>query len=151
MRYSYLGHPNRSQPKMWKAIADAFNGNEGVQSGGKKQTYDFTAVNNIVQDPQSSKILVDVREPEEFEGGHIEKAVNMPFRSHPLALHEPAAEFEKNYGFKKPSKDAELVFLCASGFRAGNAREEATKSGYQNANVYPGSMKDWISKGGKTI
>ncbi|CUS20327.1 LAQU0S01e04148g1_1 [Lachancea quebecensis] len=136
---------------MWKAIVDAFNGDEGAQSDGKGQTYDFAAIKKIVQDPRNPKILVDVREKDEYKGGHIEKAVNMPFRSNPLALSEPDAEFEKDFGFKKPLKDAELVFLCASGFRAGNARGEAIKMGYHNASIYPGSMNDWISKGGKTV
>ena len=92
-----------------------------------------------------------MREAEEYNKGHIPGALNMPFRSHPLALHLPPQDFQKDFGFEKPQKDLELVLLCASGFRAGKAKTEALEAGFKNVSLYPGSMNDWTSKGGKTI
>ncbi|SCV05886.1 LANO_0H17348g1_1 [Lachancea nothofagi CBS 11611] len=136
---------------MWKAIIDALNGDEGKLNNGDGQNYDFSQVKSFVSSGDSSKTLIDVREPNEYAEGHIPGSSNMPFRSHPLALRIPSREFEKDFGFQKPDKNQELVLLCASGRRASQSREEALKAGYKQVSVYPGSMSDWVAKGGKTI
>ncbi|SCV02788.1 LAME_0H05226g1_1 [Lachancea meyersii CBS 8951] len=136
---------------MWKAITSAFNGEQGSPNNGNGQNYDFEQVKSFVDSKDKSKTIIDVREADEYNGGHIPGAFNMPFRSQPLALHQPAGEFEEDFGFQKPDKSQELVLLCASGFRAGKAREEALRANYEAVSVYPGSMNDWIAKGGPTV
>ncbi|CEP61798.1 uncharacterized protein LALA0_S04e00958g [Lachancea lanzarotensis] len=134
---------------MWKAIVKAFNGDESKLKGHNGQTYDFEQVKSFVNSKDKSKIIIDVREPSEYDEFHIPGAHNMPFKTRPLALSKPTIEFKQTFGFEKPSKDQELVILCASGFRAGKARDEALQTGYKVVSVYPGSMNDWIAKGGE--
>ncbi|SCU82438.1 LADA_0C05292g1_1 [Lachancea dasiensis] len=136
---------------MWKAVVDAFNGSTQTPNDDNEQSYDFVQVQAIVKNEGGSQILLDVREPDEYASGHIPGVPNMPFRSHPLALHIPPSEFHKDFGFVKPGKEKELIMLCASGFRAGKAKNEALKAGYQNVSLYSGSMKDWVAKGGETV
>ncbi|SCU87649.1 LAFA_0E07998g1_1 [Lachancea sp. 'fantastica'] len=135
---------------MWKAVVDAFNGHgDKPESHKGGQTYDFEQIRSFVNSRDKSKTIIDVREPSEYSECHIPGVHNMPFKTEPLALSKPSVEFKQNFGFEKLVKDQELVFLCASGFRAGKARDEALEAGYKVVSVYPGSMNEWIAKGGE--
>lgn len=82
----------------------------------------------------SSILLVDVREPHEFEAGHIPGAVSMP-----LSVFDPAA---------LPVKAGqEIVFSCNSGMRTLVAIERAKASGCDFDTHYRGSFKDWVAAG----
>ena len=76
---------------------------------------------------------------------------NIPYKSAPDALALPAEEFQAKFGFSKPAKDAELVVFCAAGRRAEGAQGKAVANGYTNVSIYPGSMNDWVAKGGDKI
>lgn len=81
-------------------------------------------------------LLVDVREPHEFEMGHIPGSVPMPLsRFDASAL--PAA----------PGKC--LVFSCAAGVRSLRAIELAQAAGLDANTHYIGGFKDWIMSGGE--
>jgi len=67
-------------------------------------------------------ILVDVRSKEEFNGGHIKGAKNMPLPS----LSARLQELEKS---AKP-----VVFCCASGMRSGQATSMAKAKGIDATN-----------------
>ena len=41
-----------------------------------------------------------------------------------------AEAFEKQFGFKKPRRDQEIIFYCRSGVRAATAGDVAKKNGY---------------------
>lgn len=123
---------------------NALNG-DASQSESIRE-YNYEDVKQLVATPDSSRVLVDVREKDEYHEGFIPGAVNMPYRSTPKALSLNPQEFMQKFGFGKPSTDKELIFYCASGFRANNARNEAQEAGYFNTSVYPGSWKDWISR-----
>ncbi len=68
------------------------------------------------------RVFVDVRTPEEFAGGHLAGALNIPLND----LEQRWPELEA-YGQKQ------LVLYCRSGHRAGLALELVAKHGIGNA------------------
>lgn len=69
-------------------------------------------------------IIVDVRSPLEYAGGHIKKAINIPVDSLQSQLN------------KLPNKNQTIITCCASGMRSGVAKSMLTSKGYTN--VYNG-------------
>ena len=81
-------------------------------------------------------VLIDVREPHEFEDGHIPGARLNALQSFDTAS-LPAVE---------PGK--EIVFSCRSGKRSLVALEQARASGRTDIVAhYPGGMLDWNAAG----
>lgn len=138
---------------MWKLVVDAWNGtnNEETKRGDSSKVYNFEGIKELVHRKDPSVILVDVREPKEFEDYKIPGSVNVPFRTHPEGFGLDEEEFRSTFGFNKPGKQNRLVFMCASGRRAACAEGIAEKHGYQNVALYPGSVQDWLSKGGDKL
>ena len=82
---------------------------------------------------QRSCTIIDVREPHEFERGHIPGAVN-----HPLSRFDPA----------RMSQDKPIVLICHSGSRSAAALRRALAAGIQNVRHYPGGTSGWRARGG---
>lgn len=81
-----------------------------------------------------SILLVDVREPHEFEAGHIPGAV-----SRPLSQFDPA---------ELPSEPGKrVVFSCAAGVRSRHALAFAQSAGLAIDSHYVGGFKDWAKRG----
>jgi phage shock protein E len=70
--------------------------------------------------------IVDVRSPEEFRGGHISGAVNLPLQT-----------LEAN--LKKLRKDRPVITCCASGMRSGSAKSFLERNGFEVVNGGPWS------------
>jgi rhodanese-related sulfurtransferase len=66
-------------------------------------------------------LLIDVRTPKEFEGGHIPGAINIDWRNQD----EFAAKIAEI------SKDKTVLIYCHSGHRSGNAKKYLQEHGYQ--------------------
>ena len=78
-------------------------------------------------------VVVDVREPHEFAGGHIPGAINLPLsRFRPDQI--PAG--------KAP------VLICQAGARSGAALRQAHAAGATHVRHYPGGMSGWRANGG---
>ena len=96
------------------------------------------SINNITPeeakkrlDTENEIILLDVRTKEEYETGHIEKAILMP-------LDTLASESQKNL----EDKEANIFVYCRSGSRSSAAAEILIELGYKN--VYNlGGIIDW--------
>ena len=69
-----------------------------------------------------AKILIDVREPSEYNSGHVEGAVNLPL----------ASISKDNKDISGLSTDQEIVVYCRSGGRAGVAQSLLRNAGYAN-------------------
>lgn len=79
---------------------------------------------------ENGAYLIDVREPSEYEQGHIPGAVNLPIRTVAQNLD------------KIPSDQPVLVY-CASGHRAGMTTAALRELGYDNVKAFPGGWKAW--------
>jgi rhodanese-related sulfurtransferase len=77
-------------------------------------------------------VVVDVSEVEEFAGGHVVGAKNIPLSQ----LEEKLPSAVKN-------KDLPLILVCPSGARANRALAMAKKLGYQQAQCLAGGLKSW--------
>jgi len=106
-------------------------------------------IKEVTSKPSSDLLLVDVREPHEYEAGFIPTAINIPITSNPDALLLPAEEFEDRFGFAKPDINKEVVFYCKAGVRSSAAAQVAEQGGYQKIAEYRGSWLDWQKQGGQ--
>lgn len=119
-----------------------------LSASPKAKQYKYEDVKELVTHPEEhpNTVLVDVREPVEFNDGHIPNAINIPLKSSPGALDLTPEDFEDNFGFEKPAKDQSLVFYCLGGVRSTAAEELAETFGYENRGNYVGSWEDWITR-----
>jgi rhodanese-related sulfurtransferase len=86
----------------------------------------------------SAPRLVDVRTPAEFEAGHIPGAVNVPLDVLKGRLDELCQVLS----------DQDVVLVCRSGQRAGQAQEALQRAGHDRAQVLAGGIVDWTAVGG---
>ncbi|KAI9793936.1 MAG: hypothetical protein M1833_000505 [Piccolia ochrophora] len=114
------------------------------------KVYNFEDVKAVVDSPSEERILIDVREPAEYQAGFIPSAINIPISSQPDALFLPEEEFEDRFGFGKPSPSHEVVFYCKAGVRSSAAAIMAQQGGYEKVGEYRGSWLDWQKNGGQS-
>ena len=81
-------------------------------------------------------VVVDVRERDEWEEGHI-----------PGAVHVPRGNLESRIEQAVPDKDRPLVVYCAAGNRSAFATKTLRELGYENAVSLAGGFTDWKRNG----
>lgn len=79
-------------------------------------------------------ILLDVRQPEEYEAGHLEGAFNIPIRT-----------LGQNLNLL-PDTSASIVVICKGGGRAMLAATSLEILGYQNVKVLKGGFDGWVAE-----
>ncbi|NMD71818.1 rhodanese-like domain-containing protein [Bacillus sp. DNRA2] len=77
--------------------------------------------------------LIDVREPNEFEAGHILGARNIPLSQLKMRL-------------KEIRPDKPVYLYCQSGTRSGRAAQLLYKKGYKDLSHLQGGFKKWSGK-----
>nr|WP_053219227.1 rhodanese-like domain-containing protein [Virgibacillus senegalensis] len=77
--------------------------------------------------------LIDVREPKEFDGGHILGARNIPLSQ----LRNRLTELRK---------DQPIYMYCQNGTRTARAAMLLNKKGYKDLNQLQGGFKKWNGK-----
>jgi molybdopterin/thiamine biosynthesis adenylyltransferase/rhodanese-related sulfurtransferase len=81
-------------------------------------------------------LLLDVREPDEWQEGHL-----------PGAFHIPRGNLESRIEALVPDKDREIVVYCASGARSAFAAKSMAELGYTNVSSMAGGFTDWKRNG----
>lgn len=74
-------------------------------------------------------LVVDVRQPHEYQGGHINGSKLIPLNELPRRL-------------KELPKEREIVFVCATGNRSRTATKMLLREGYNAVNM-SGGMMSW--------
>ncbi|KAF2245548.1 Rhodanese-like protein [Trematosphaeria pertusa] len=134
---------------IWRVEAGAVQRRwNSFPSDKKSKVYQFEDVLAILENPSDSTVLIDVREPDEFNANAIPTAINVPITSQPDSLLLPAEEFEDRFGFQKPPVNKQIVFYCKAGVRSSAAAQLAKQAGYENVGEYRGSWLDWEKNGG---
>jgi rhodanese-related sulfurtransferase len=87
-------------------------------------------------------VLLDVREPEEWQHGHIDGAVPAP-----RGLLEFFADPSTPRHRKELDPAGRVVVVCASGARASLAAVTLKSMGYQDVAVLAGGLKGWTDAG----
>ncbi len=80
--------------------------------------------------------ILDVREPGEWEAGHI-----------PGAKHIPRGVLEYQASTELPDRDARIITHCASGGRGSLAARTLGEMGYTNVANMAGGMSAWCEMG----
>lgn len=84
--------------------------------------------------------VIDVREPKEFDTGHVPTSINIPL-----------GNLEQN--LDKISKNKEIILVCLNGTRAFTAWQNLVKMGYDpyKVKVLVGGMEQWKSLGSDEV
>ena len=79
-------------------------------------------------------LLIDVRQPEEWQQGHAPNARLIPLGS--LGSHLPDVP-----------RDRDVLLICRSGNRSGTAQRQLQQLGYERVFNISGGMSAWTSAG----
>ena len=85
-------------------------------------------------DAKSDYVLVDVRTPNEFKGGHLPGAINIPLQQ--------IAQRTDEIALDKP-----VVVVCASGNRSKSASNILARAGHKDVYNLSGGTMAWIRQG----
>jgi rhodanese-related sulfurtransferase len=99
-----------------------------MQRGGK--TLSPQELVNLVN--RENALVVDVREPKEYEAGHIVGAVNIPY-----------AQLERRVGELTKHKSKPIAVVCRMGQNAGAAGALLRKHGFERIARLSGGMAEW--------
>lgn len=80
-------------------------------------------------------LILDVREPSEYEAGHLKGAT-----------HIPRGVVEFRMAGDKYGADQEIIVTCSHGFRAATVTKTLKDMGYTNVSAHRG-MNSWIDAG----
>ncbi|MGE0637316.1 MAG: thioredoxin [Bacteroidia bacterium] len=104
-------------------------------SGQQLQQVDAKTFSEKIHE-QNNPVILDVRTPQEFEGGYIAGAINIDYNSN---------EFSQKVN--KLDKD-EIVFVyCLSGGRSSSAANEMRRNGFKNVVELKGGILKWNAAG----
>ncbi|HMI52178.1 MAG TPA: rhodanese-like domain-containing protein [Candidatus Saccharimonadales bacterium] len=81
-------------------------------------------------------LLVDVREDNEWEKGHI-----------PGAVHMGKGVIERDIEGAVPDPGAKIILYCGGGFRSALVADNLQKMGYTNVESMDGGWKGWLEAG----
>src|SRR3954467_3357583 len=85
---------------------------------------------------QPGAVVLDVREPDEYEQGAI-----------PGALHIPRGQLESNIEGRVPDRDTPILIHCASGVRSAFAAKTLSDLGYTDVVSVAGGFNKWKDEG----
>ncbi len=104
-----------------------------VSEKGEKAMYEQITPEEAkkIMDSGGEHIILDTREQDEFDEGHIKGAILIPY-----------TEIENKAEEMLPDKDAQILVYCRSGRRSKIASESLTKLGYTNIKEF-GGIIDW--------
>ncbi|MDG5789194.1 rhodanese-like domain-containing protein [Evansella sp. AB-P1] len=99
------------------------------EQDGIKQI-DTEELKELVKSPEKGKVIIDVRELDEYEAGHIPGVPLLPMNTIPSLLD----------GF---DKNNEYVFICRSGNRSQNVSLYMKENGFDKVTNFNGGMLSW--------
>ena len=103
------------------------------QAGG--QTMPSTvSVTDAYERFSNGAFLLDVREPSEWQAGHVDGAVLIPLGELQSRISELPA-------------DQDILIICRSGNRSGQARDLLRAAGMKNTTSVSGGMNAWSAAG----
>ena len=104
-----------------------------VSEKGEKAMYQQITPEEVkkIMDSGEEHIILDTREQDEFDEGHIPGAILIPY-----------TEIENKAEEMLPDKEAQILVYCRSGRRSKIAAESLAKLGYTNVKEF-GGIIDW--------
>ncbi len=105
---------------------------EELVTEAKKQITEISPADAAAQAKTGQAVIVDVREQDEWEEGHIPDAVNLSRGTLELEVEE-----------KIPDPNAVIICHCGGGGRSALAAESLQKMGCKNVRSMAGGLKAW--------
>ena len=104
-----------------------------VAEKGEKAMYEIITAEEAkkIMDSGEDFVILDVREQDEFDAGHIPGAILIPY-----------TEIENKAEEMLPDKDKQMLVYCRSGRRSKIAAEALFKLGYSNIKEF-GGIIEW--------
>lgn len=99
----------------------------------------ITVEETITAIAEGNTFLLDVRQPEEYEAGHIQGAVPVPLR-----------EVGQNLDLL-PGINDEIIVICQGGYRAMIAGAALQVLGYENVRILKGGFGAWVGENLPTV
>jgi phage shock protein E len=119
------------------------SGHSGFQklvAEAKKNTTETSPHDAAEKSKSGEAVIVDVREKDEWDEGHI-----------PGAIHMSRGTIELDIEEKVPDLNAMIVCHCGGGGRSALAAESLQKMGYKNVRSMAGGFKAWKAAGLPTM
>jgi rhodanese-related sulfurtransferase len=104
-----------------------------ISEKGEKSMYEQITAEQAkkIMDSDEEFIVLDVREQDEFDSGHIQGGMLIPY-----------TQIEEKAEKMLPDKNAQILVYCRSGRRSKIAAESLVKLGYTNVKEF-GGITDW--------
>lgn len=91
---------------------------------------------------QQAQLLLDVREPAEYQQGHLPSAINIP---------RGLLEFKIGSAPEFEARDQAIVLYCKTSGRAALAAASLQQMGYVNITSIAGGYDAWVAAGMETV
>src|SRR5436853_4020707 len=109
---------------------------EKLVAEAKKNITEISPQDAAAKLKSGEAVIVDVRDKDEWDEGHI-----------PGAMHLSRGTIELDIEEKVPDTDAMIICHCGGGGRGALATESLQKMGYKNARNMSGGFKAWKAAG----
>jgi rhodanese-related sulfurtransferase len=111
-------------------------GFEKLVADAKKKITEISPTKAAAKLKSGEAVIVDVREKDEWDEGHI-----------PDAIHMSRGTIELDIEEKVPDSNAMIICHCGGGGRSALAAESLQKMGYKNVHSMAGGLKAWRAAG----
>jgi rhodanese-related sulfurtransferase len=102
----------------------------------KKKITEISPQDAAARSKSGEAVIVDVRDKDEWDEGHI-----------PAATHMSRGTIELDIEEKVPDPNAMIICHCGGGGRSALAAESLQKMGYKNVRSMAGGFKAWKAAG----
>jgi rhodanese-related sulfurtransferase len=109
---------------------------EKLVAGAKKNITEISPQDAAAKLKSGEAVIVDVRDKDEWDEGHI-----------PGATHMSRGTIELDIEEKVPDTNAMIICHCGGGGRSALAAESLQKMGYKNVRSMAGGFKAWKDAG----
>jgi rhodanese-related sulfurtransferase len=109
---------------------------EKLVADAKKKITEISPQDAATRSKSGEAVIIDVRETDEFDEGHI-----------PGAMHMSRGTIEFDMEGKVPDINAMIICHCGGGGRSALAAESLQKMGYKNVRSMAGGFKAWKAIG----
>jgi len=108
-----------------------------------KATIKECSVTEVEQCLNSDTLLLDIREPAEFQKGHIPGAVLLPRGLLEFEIHNVVDSIRSN--MTVPAAEQPIVLYCGTGGRSALAAQSLEAMGYKNVSSMAGGIIAWAT------
>ena len=109
---------------------------EKLVADAKKNITEISPGDAAAKSKSGNAVIIDVRDKDEWDEGHI-----------PGAIHMSRGTIELDIEEKVPDTNAMIICHCGGGGRGALATESLQKMGYKNVHNMAGGFKAWKAAG----